>query len=147
MVGVPGTEFRCVAAQAVPLVPTCPPLVPYPDSWNKYAYTRGDPVNRFDRHGTCDQSGDTDTSVTVCGDSDPDSTVDYVYAVPDIDFDQVTEQQIQDANNGIAALMNSLSQTVAGFICLLRHNSAGSSSVKRPTRNTRKRKRSLFDRP
>jgi RHS repeat-associated protein len=23
-------------------------------SWNKYSYTRGDPVNRVDRHGTCD---------------------------------------------------------------------------------------------
>jgi hypothetical protein len=22
-----------------------------PGSWNRYSYTRGDPVNRFDRHG------------------------------------------------------------------------------------------------
>ena len=42
-----------------------------PQSWNRYAYTRGDPVNRFDPWGTCDTSGDTDTSVTVCADSDP----------------------------------------------------------------------------
>ena len=25
-----------------------------PGSWNRYAYTRGDPINRFDRGGTCD---------------------------------------------------------------------------------------------
>jgi len=45
-----------------------------PGSWNRYAYTRNDPVNRYDPLGTCDQSGDTDASVTVCGgdgDDDP----------------------------------------------------------------------------
>ena len=35
-----------------------------PSSWNRYSYTRGDPVNRFDQGGNCDQSADTDTSVT-----------------------------------------------------------------------------------
>jgi RHS repeat-associated protein len=43
-----------------------------PGSWNRYAYTRGDPVNRRDPRGTCDQSADTDKSVTVCGDDDDD---------------------------------------------------------------------------
>jgi RHS repeat-associated protein len=42
-----------------------------PASWNRYAYTRGDPVNRFDSFGTCDQSADTSTSITVCGTTDP----------------------------------------------------------------------------
>lgn len=42
-----------------------------PGSWNRYAYTRGDPVNRTDPAGTCDQSGDTSTSVTVCGGFNP----------------------------------------------------------------------------
>lgn len=37
-------------------------------SWNKYSYTRGDPVNRFDRHGTCDGPPDSERSVTVCDD-------------------------------------------------------------------------------
>jgi RHS repeat-associated protein len=35
-----------------------------PQSWNRYAYTRGDPVNRRDPGGTCDE--DTDTTVNVC---------------------------------------------------------------------------------
>ena len=29
-----------------------------PGSWNKYVYTRGDPVNRTDRWGTCDEDED-----------------------------------------------------------------------------------------
>jgi RHS repeat-associated protein len=41
-----------------------------PQSWNRYAYTRGDPVNRIDPGGTCDTSTDGDYSVTVC-DDDP----------------------------------------------------------------------------
>ena len=40
-----------------------------PQSWNRYAYTRGDPVNRFDPAGTCDLGisfwGD-DTPYTDC---------------------------------------------------------------------------------
>ncbi len=51
-----------------------------PGSWNKYAYTRGDPINRKDPGGTCDTSGDTDTSVTVCGDDDPNSDPSGVYS-------------------------------------------------------------------
>jgi len=43
-----------------------------PGSWNRYAYTRGDPINRKDPRGTCDQSADDDKSVTVCGDDDDD---------------------------------------------------------------------------
>ena len=39
-----------------------------PGSWNRYSYTRGDPVNRFDPAGTCDE--DTATSVNVCATSD-----------------------------------------------------------------------------
>jgi RHS repeat-associated protein len=31
-----------------------------PGSWNRYTYTRGDPVNRTDRYGTCDDEGDCD---------------------------------------------------------------------------------------
>jgi RHS repeat-associated protein len=46
-----------------------------PGSWNKYAYTRGDPVNRFDPAGTCDQSADTDYSITVCADIDTSDSV------------------------------------------------------------------------
>jgi hypothetical protein len=45
-----------------------------PGSWNRYAYTRGDPTNRFDRAGTCDQSADTPYSVTVCADVDTDDS-------------------------------------------------------------------------
>jgi RHS repeat-associated protein len=41
-----------------------------PSSWNRYSYTRGDPANRFDSGGTCDQSADSDYSVTVCGGGD-----------------------------------------------------------------------------
>ncbi len=44
-----------------------------PSSWNRYSYTRGDPINRFDEAGMCDQSADTDTSVTVCGGEDDGS--------------------------------------------------------------------------
>jgi RHS repeat-associated protein len=40
-----------------------------PQSWNRYVYTRGDPINRKDLLGLCDQSADTDYSVTVCGDN------------------------------------------------------------------------------
>ncbi len=35
-----------------------------PGSWNRYSYTRGDPVNRRDPRGTCDE--DTAYSVNVC---------------------------------------------------------------------------------
>jgi RHS repeat-associated protein len=42
-----------------------------PGGWNRYAYTRGDPINRFDPRGTCDQNGDSDFSITVC-DQAPD---------------------------------------------------------------------------
>jgi hypothetical protein len=38
-----------------------------PGSWNRYTYTRGDPVNRFDPGGTCDQV--PGYSITVCGGS------------------------------------------------------------------------------
>ena len=48
-----------------------------PQSWNRYAYTRGDPVNRIDQGGTCDQSADTDFSVTVCGGDDENSDINY----------------------------------------------------------------------
>jgi hypothetical protein len=41
MVGVPGTEFRCVAAQAVPLVPLVP-LVPHEILHNVTGLTDGD---------------------------------------------------------------------------------------------------------
>ncbi len=43
-----------------------------PGSWNRYAYTRGDPVNRMDPGGTCDGPPDTNTSMTVCADSGVD---------------------------------------------------------------------------
>jgi RHS repeat-associated protein len=39
-----------------------------PGSWNRYSYTRGDPINRFDPRGLCDE--DTDTSVNVCDTTD-----------------------------------------------------------------------------
>ena len=53
-----------------------------PGSWNRYAYTRGDPVNRFDPFGTCDQSSDTDHSVTVCsGDNNIDLPVHVVRGI------------------------------------------------------------------
>jgi RHS repeat-associated protein len=39
-----------------------------PASWNRYSYTRGDPINRLDPHGTCDQ--DSPGVVNVC-DTDP----------------------------------------------------------------------------
>jgi RHS repeat-associated protein len=45
-----------------------------PQSWNRYAYTRGDPVNRKDPAGLCDQSGDDDFSVTVCGGDDGENS-------------------------------------------------------------------------
>ena len=41
-----------------------------PPSWNRYSYTRNNPVNRFDPSGWCDTSADTDFSVTVCGGDD-----------------------------------------------------------------------------
>jgi RHS repeat-associated protein len=44
-------------------------------SWNKYSYTRGDPVNRFDRHGTedwctddCEPPCEGDASAENCQD-------------------------------------------------------------------------------
>jgi RHS repeat-associated protein len=43
-----------------------------PSSWNRYSYTRGDPVNRLDWLGTCDASSDDDDSVTACADSPDD---------------------------------------------------------------------------
>jgi RHS repeat-associated protein len=41
-----------------------------PDTWNKYTYVSGDPVNLRDLNGTCAE--DTDTSVNVC--DTPDET-------------------------------------------------------------------------
>ena len=41
-----------------------------PGSWNRYAYTRGDPINRTDANGTCD-SGD-DSCFSVTGTASPD---------------------------------------------------------------------------
>jgi RHS repeat-associated protein len=35
-----------------------------PGSWNRYSYVKGDPINRRDPNGTCDEP--TATSVTVC---------------------------------------------------------------------------------
>ena len=35
-------------------------------SWNKYTYTRGDPVNRFDQHGTEDCSEDEPCPYDPC---------------------------------------------------------------------------------
>jgi RHS repeat-associated protein len=40
-----------------------------PGSWNRYAYTRGDPVNRFDPSGFDD---DDDSFAVVCDPNDPD---------------------------------------------------------------------------
>jgi putative RNase toxin 44 of polymorphic toxin system len=42
-----------------------------PGSWNRYAYTRGDPVNRIDPSGRGDCPASTPTSVTVCDTADP----------------------------------------------------------------------------
>jgi RHS repeat-associated protein len=50
-----------------------------PQSWNRYSYTRGDPVNRFDPTGTCDQSSDSSTSITVC---DTGNILPYLLALP-----------------------------------------------------------------
>jgi RHS repeat-associated protein len=54
-----------------------------PGSWNRYAYTRGDPVNRFDPNGTCDittYSTSTDGTIVVdctdIGDSGDDGSGD-----------------------------------------------------------------------
>ena len=40
-----------------------------PGSWNRYAYTRGDPVNRFDPRGTEDGDVPTFTVTGYCGDA------------------------------------------------------------------------------
>jgi RHS repeat-associated protein len=50
-----------------------------PGSWNRYAYAGGDPVNRFDPGGLCDQ--DPNYSVTVCGTSDPLGFMDSQYSL------------------------------------------------------------------
>ena len=42
-----------------------------PLGWNRYSYTRGDPINRSDRRGTCDE--DTGRSVNVCDTIDPEN--------------------------------------------------------------------------
>jgi RHS repeat-associated protein len=48
-----------------------------PDTWNRYAYTGGDPVNRVDRGGTCDtytfaeDSNDPDCDPSGGGEGDP----------------------------------------------------------------------------
>jgi RHS repeat-associated protein len=38
-----------------------------PESWNRYAYTRGDPVNRIDPNGTCDEYLDDSPYDSDCG--------------------------------------------------------------------------------
>jgi hypothetical protein len=38
-----------------------------PGSWNRYAYTRGDPVNRIDPNGTCDEYLDDSPFDSDCG--------------------------------------------------------------------------------
>jgi RHS repeat-associated protein len=75
-----------------------------PQSWNRYAYTRGDPVNRKDPAGTCDQSGDSDYSVTVCeDDSDPAQI-----AVMMITGAGNAGQFVQDEINAALTYVNSL---------------------------------------
>ncbi len=42
-----------------------------PSSWNRYAYTRGSPVNAIDPNGLADCPAGSNTSTTVCATSDP----------------------------------------------------------------------------
>ena len=42
-----------------------------PASWNRYTYTRGDPISSFDPNGLADCPAGTNTSTTVCATSDP----------------------------------------------------------------------------
>jgi RHS repeat-associated protein len=42
-----------------------------PGSWNRYAYTRGDPVNRIDSNGTCDSTIDGIAEASCGYDGDP----------------------------------------------------------------------------
>ena len=46
-----------------------------PGSWNRYAYTRGDPVGRIDPSGTCDilPGGGDDCEPDVCDPNDPET--------------------------------------------------------------------------
>ena len=74
-----------------------------PGSWNPYAYTRGDPINRRDPFGTCDQSADTSTSVTVCATADP--VLYFPFMVLDggpSDFYTNTAIQMENALSGLA---------------------------------------------
>ncbi len=51
-----------------------------PSSWNKYAYTRGDPINRVDPGGTddCEVGGNVeDCYCAIYGDSDPNCDPNY----------------------------------------------------------------------
>ena len=51
-------------------------------SWNRYSYTRGDPVNRLDAEGTCDTSTDDEFNVTICDDPSVDANPSAVEVIP-----------------------------------------------------------------
>jgi hypothetical protein len=46
-------------------------------SWNKYSYTRGDPVTRTDRHGTCDEQEQYRSKTLFRADDDCDPCEEY----------------------------------------------------------------------
>ncbi len=79
-----------------------------PQSWNRYAYTRSDPVNRYDPAGLDDQDpcAGNPNCVTVTAAQDP---LDYMYGaqngyVPDIGFDQQVEAGLGQSGTGIPSV-------------------------------------------
>jgi RHS repeat-associated protein len=57
-----------------------------PQSWNKYSYTRGDPVNRYDPEGTCDittfSTAPDGTTIVNCTDFMPAPQTGWQWAPP-----------------------------------------------------------------
>jgi hypothetical protein len=63
-----------------------------PGSWNRYTYTRGDPINRMDAAGLADCTPTTGADFCVSTTSTPlYSPTGMTFAVPDIGYDQDIE--------------------------------------------------------
>ncbi len=97
-----------------------------PQSWNRYAYTRGDPVNRYDPAGTddCGPGWETDASLSGPCESIAASTVGYpgltwsqIFVVVSAGIEQIAAAQ-QQTQDGGAAPNCSLASGRYNYYCL-----------------------------
>jgi RHS repeat-associated protein len=97
-----------------------------PQSWNRYAYTRGDPVNRYDPAGTddCGPGWETDASLSGPCESIAASTVGYpgltwsqIFVVVSAGIEQIAAAQ-QQTQDGGAVPNCSLASGRYNYYCL-----------------------------